>query len=165
MLPFLIGLAVLGAAWYLRAGDATARSRGTPARTTAELMRASARAKVRATFLIGPTLGYAILVAAAVGTALYARGRFGGGVGSGATTRWTAFAFAYVTLAGPRALAPRRQFVRLLSALARGCRATAYTGLVTGVLAVAAVAAACVVPPTGGRSRPRTRPPAGSPVN
>ena len=40
----------------------------------------------------------------------------------------TAVAFAYVTLSGPGMMAPRRQIVRLLSAVALDRRATVLTG-------------------------------------
>ena len=68
-------------------------------------------------------------------------------IGSAVTTKGTAFAFAYTLLAGPRVMAPRRQLVRLLSAVARSRRATALAGLVIAVLAAGAVFAGWPAPP------------------
>lgn len=148
VLPFLVSLGVLAAAWHLRAGDAAARGRTVPARTTADLLRTPVWAKARATALIVPALAYAGLVATLAGTAVFARGRLGDGAGSGAAGESAAFAFAYVTLAAPGGLAPRRQLVRLLSAVAADRRRAAYTGLALGVLAAAAVYAAWRLPPS-----------------
>jgi predicted Ser/Thr protein kinase len=148
VLPFLAGLGALAAAWHLRAGDAAARSRTAPARTTADLLRTPIRAKARATVLAGPALAYAGLAATLAGTAVFARGRLGNAAGPAAITKGAAFAFAYVTLAAPGALAPRRQLVRLLSAVAADRRRAAYAGLALGVLAAAAVYAAWWLPPS-----------------
>ncbi len=148
LLPVVAGVTVVAAAWYLRAGDAAVRGRRLPLQTTGDLMRAPGRAKARATALLVPTLAYAALTATAVGTALYVRGQLDGSIGSGAVTKWTAFVFAYTTLAGPRVMAPRRQLVRVLSALARGRGAAAGVGLAVAALAAVAVLAAWAVPPS-----------------
>lgn len=148
VLPFLAGMGVIATGWYLRAGDVAARNRDAPARTTGDLLVTSGRAKARSTVMLVPVLAYAGLAATAVGTALAVRGRFGGPVGPGTITKCTAIAFAYVMLAGPRALAPRRQLVRLLSAVARDRRAATGAGLVIGVLAAAAVYAAWATSPS-----------------
>jgi hypothetical protein len=146
VLPFLAGMGTLAAAWYLRAGDAAARGRTVPARTAGDLLRAPARAKVRATALVPPTLAYAVLAASLIGGALFVRGRLEPGAGSGPIAKGAAFAFAYVTLAGPGALGPRRQLVRLLSAAAGDRRRAAYASLAFGVLVAAAVYAAWSLP-------------------
>jgi len=148
VLPFVACAGVVGAGWYLRAGDVAARNRDAPARTTGDLLFPPARAKARSTLMLVPVLLYAGLVAGAAGTALAVRGNVGGTIGSGVITKGTAFAFAYVTLAGPWTLAPRRQLVRLLSAVARSRRATTGAGLVIGVLTLAAVFAVWAVPPS-----------------
>lgn len=148
LLPFLAVVSMIVTGWYLRAGDITVRDREVPARTTGELLRTSAGAKIRSTAVLVPALAYAGLVALVVGAALAVRERFDGTTGSGAISKGAAFAFAYVMLAGPRAPAPRRQFVRLVSAMARGRRATAGTGLAIALLAVVAVYAAWALPPS-----------------
>jgi hypothetical protein len=148
MLPVVACPGAVFAGWYLRAGDTAARGRDTPARTAGDLLVPPGRAKARSTLALVPILLYAGLVAAAVGTVLAVWGRLGGDIGSGTITKATAFVFAYVTLAGPRALAPRRQLVRLLSAAARSRRTTTGIGLVLGVLTLAAVFAVWATPPS-----------------
>jgi hypothetical protein len=148
VLPFLACAGVVAAGWYLRAGDSAVRNRRVPVRTAGELVRAPTRAgRIRSTAMLVPAVAYAGLVATAVGTALFARGKLDDTVGSGAVTKWTAVVFAYTILAGPRVMAPRRQLVRLLSAVARDRRATAHAGLLITGLAVAAAVAGWAVPP------------------
>ncbi|MDN3358856.1 serine/threonine-protein kinase [Actinomadura sp. DC4] len=152
VLPVAAVAGVVVAGWYLRAGDSALRGRRVPIETAADLTLAPARApagdRLRAAAVLLPTLAYAGLIAAMVGTALHVRGRLGGTIGSGATTKWTAFAFAYTLLAGPRVMAPRRQLVRLLSGVARTRWATAVAGVAVAGLAAGAVFAGWSSPPS-----------------
>jgi hypothetical protein len=148
VLPFLASAGVVAVAWYLRAGDVAVRNRRVPVQTAGELVLAPTRAgRFRSTAALLPAVAYAGLVSTTVGTALFVRGRLEDSAGSGAITKWTAVAFAYMILAGPRVMAPRRQLVRLLSALARDRRATGSAGLAIAVVAVAAGVAGWALPP------------------
>jgi hypothetical protein len=148
VLPFLASAGVVAAGWYLRAGDSAVRNRRVPVRTAGELVLApTAAGRIRSTAMLVPVMTYAGLAATAVGTSLFVRGKLEGTVASGAITKWTAVVFAYMILAGPRVMAPRRQLVRLLSALARDRRATGRAGLVIAGLAVGAAVAGWALPP------------------
>jgi hypothetical protein len=148
VLPFLACAGVVAAGWYLRAGDSAIRSRRVPVRTAGELVLASTGAgRIRSTAMLVPAVAYAGLAATVVGTSLFVRGNLEGIVGSGAVTKGTAVVFGYMILAGPRVMAPRRQLVRLLSALARDRRATGGAGLVIAGLAVGAAVAGWALPP------------------
>jgi hypothetical protein len=150
VLPVLAGAGTLALAWYLRAGDAAVRRRRVPVRTAADLVLAPARAggaRVRAGLALPFVLLYAGLSAAVVAALLVVWGWHGGPTAPETTARPVAFAFAYVVLAGPRMMAPRRQLVRLLSALAPGRRAVTETGLVLAVLTVMVAAGAWELAP------------------
>jgi hypothetical protein len=148
VLPFLASVGVVAAAWYLRAGDVAVRGRRVPVQTAGDLVLAPTRAgRVHSTAVLLPAVAYAGLVSTTVGTALFVRGRLEHSAGSGVVTKWTAVAFAYMILAGPRVMAPRRQLVRLLSALARDRRSARRAGLAIAGLAVATVVAGWAVPP------------------
>jgi hypothetical protein len=145
-LPFAGAAGVVVAGWYLRAGDSAVRKRRVPVQTARDLLLAPARARrdrIRSTVVLVPAVAYAGLAATAVGVALFAGGKLGGGtIGPGVTAKGTAFAFAYTVLAGPRVMAPRRQLVRLLSGVARSRRAAAFAGVaIAGLTAGAAFAA------------------------
>ena len=148
VLPFLGCAGVVAAGWYLRAGDSAIRGRRVPVRTAGELVLASTSAgRIRSTAMLVPAVAYAGLAATVVGTSLFVRGNLEGTAGSGAVTKWTAVVFGYMILAAPRVMAPRRQLVRLLSALARDRRATGRAGLVIAGLAVGAAVAGWGLPP------------------
>jgi len=150
VLPVLAGAGVVAAGWYLRAGDSAVRNRRVPVATTGDLVLAPVRAvrdQIRSTVVLAPALAYAGLVAAGVGVVLFALGGLGGTLGSGATTKGTAFAFAYMVLAAPHVMAPRRQLVRLLSGVAQSRRATALAGVAIAGLAAVAVYAGWVSAP------------------
>jgi eukaryotic-like serine/threonine-protein kinase len=159
LLPLLGGAGTVLAAWYLRVGDVAVRERRVEVRRAGDLVFAPVRTRAgrfRAGLVALPAAAYAGLVAGAAGLALFAAVRQGGTLGPGTITKGAAFAFGYATLAGPGMMAPRRQLVRLLSAVAPDRRATARAALVLTGLTAAAVLAARVRPPSwwpSGQSR------------
>jgi hypothetical protein len=156
VLPLAAGAGTVAAAWYLRAGDVAIRKRRVPVQQAGDLLLAPSRARtgrVRATFVLVPATVYAGMFAAAAGTALFAAGAHNAVIGPGEVTKGTAFVFGYLTLAAPRAMAPRRQLVRVLSALARGRRAAGGAALVIAGLTAAAAFVAWALPPSWWPSR------------
>jgi serine/threonine protein kinase len=140
-LPLLGGFVAVLAAWYLRAGDAAVRSRRVPVRDAPDL-------------LLGPLRWPGSMARSAVQTALslvYA-GLAGGVVvaivlvlaesNTRSISNETVVSLgvgvaAYVILAGPGLMGPRRQAVRLLSAAAQDRRTVSIIGL--GASAAAAL--------------------------
>jgi hypothetical protein len=142
LLPILGVAMAIAVTWYLRAGDSAVRSRRFTVRGAGDLVVAPARAPgslaVSATMLV-PALVYAGIVAGLLGAALLAESIFGRDLAPETVTELVAFAFGYVVLAGPGLRAPRRQLVRLLSAVAQDRRSTTLVGaaIVFGLVLVA----------------------------
>ncbi|WP_433182300.1 protein kinase domain-containing protein [Actinoallomurus sp. CA-150999] len=141
----VVGLpVVVAAAWYLRAGDSAVRSRRVPVRGAEDLVLVPFRVPGslgRSTGALIPALLYSALAAAVTGLALLVWTATHDEQWPDAVTRWGAAAFAWVILAGPGVMAPRRQLVRLLSAVAQGRRhATAVGFFLAGVASLAGAA-------------------------
>ncbi|MCO6007524.1 serine/threonine protein kinase [Actinoallomurus purpureus] len=135
---------VVAAVWYLRAGDSAVRSRRVPVRGAEDLALAPFRVSGSLGWSTGalvPALLYSALAATGTGLALLVWSAAHAEEWPDAVTRWSAVAFALVTLAGPGIMAPRRQLVRLLSAVAQDRRHAASVGLfLAGVASLAAAA-------------------------
>ena len=147
VLPVLgVVMAVL-TAWYLRAGDSAVRSGRFTVRGAGDVIFAPVRAPggvVVSTVVLVPVLVYAGIVAGLVATGLSAESVLARDLPSETITSLTALAFGYVMLAGPWLKAPRRQLVRLLSAVAPDRRATALVGAAIVFALVLAVREALV---------------------
>ncbi len=131
VLPLTGVVMVVLAAWYLRAGDSAVRSGRFTVRGAGDLIVAPARAPgsvAVSTIMLVPVLTYAGIAAGLAGAALSAESILARDLASETITSLTALVFGYVMLAGPGLKAPRRQLVRLLSAVAPDRRATALTG-------------------------------------
>jgi hypothetical protein len=151
VLPLAAGVGTVAATWYLRAGDVAVRKRRVPVQRAGDLLLAPSRAKsgrIRATLVLLPAAVYAGLFATAAGVALFAAGRHSATIGPEVITKGTAFVFGSMTLAGPRVMAPRRQLVRVLSALARDRRSAWGATLVIAGLTAAAALTAWALPPS-----------------
>ncbi|GAB3984839.1 hypothetical protein GCM10029978_095700 [Actinoallomurus acanthiterrae] len=140
----VVGLPVVAAVWYLRAGDSAVRSRRVPVRGAEDLVLVPFRVPGslgRSTSALIPALLYAALAAAVTGLALLVWTATHGEQWPDAVIRWGAAAFAWVILAGPGVMAPRRQLVRLLSAVAQSRRhATAVGFFLAGAASLAMAA-------------------------
>ncbi|MCO5991951.1 serine/threonine-protein kinase [Actinoallomurus rhizosphaericola] len=147
----IVGLPVVVAAvWYLRAGDSAVRSRRVPVRGAQDLVLAPFRlpgSLGRSTAALVPALLYAAVAAAVTGAALIAWTAWHDVDWPDAVIRWSAAVFAAVTLAGPGVMGPRRQAVRLLSALARSRAQAASVGLCLAGITALAVAAGWLLRP------------------
>jgi hypothetical protein len=136
--PLLGAAGVLAAAGYLRAGDFAVRSRRFQVRGLRDLLIAPVRTAGGLTWsalLFVPCVLYAAVAAALLGGAAFLAG---GRDAPGSVAEMSVIAFGYVTLAGPGVMAPRRQTVRLLSALARGRTTTALAGVALALVAAVA---------------------------
>jgi hypothetical protein len=147
----IVGLPIVVAAvWYLRAGDSAVRSRKVPVRGAQDLVLAPFRvpgALGRSTAALVPALLYAIVAAAVTGLALLAWTAWHDEHWPDAVVRWSAAVFAAVTLAGPGVMGPRRQSVRLLSALAQSRAQAASVGLCLAGITALVVAAGWLLRP------------------
>jgi predicted Ser/Thr protein kinase len=147
----VVGLPVVVAAvWYLRAGDSAVRSRRVPVRGAEDLALVPFRVPgtlSRSAGALVPALLYAAVAAAVTGLALLVWAAAGETRWPDAVLRWSAVAFAWVMLAGPGVLAPRRQVVRLLSAVAQSRRHATSVGLCLAGVTSLAVAAGWLVRP------------------
>ncbi|MEV5754075.1 serine/threonine-protein kinase [Actinoallomurus sp. NPDC052308] len=147
----VVGLPVVVAgAWYLRAGDSAVRSRRTPVRGAEDLALAPLRVPEslsRSTGALVPALLYAGVAAAVTALALLVWSATHSLSWPDAVARWSAAVFACVTLAGPGVMAPRRQLVRLLSAVAQRPRQAASVGLCLAGITSLAVAAGWLARP------------------
>jgi hypothetical protein len=156
VLPLAAGVGTVAAGWYLRAGDVAVRKRRVPVQRAGDLLLAPSRAKtgrIRATLVLLPAAVYAGLFATAAGVALFTAGRHSATIGPDVITKGTAFVFGAMTLAGPRVMAPRRQLVRVLSALARDRRSAWGATLVIAGLTAASAFTAWALPPSWWPSR------------
>jgi hypothetical protein len=141
---------VVAAVWYLRAGDSAIRSRRVPVRGAEDLALVPFRVPGslgRSTWALIPALLYSVLAAALTGLALLVWTATQHQAWPDAVTRWSAAAFAWVTLAGPGVMAPRRQLVRLLSAVAQSRQHAASVGVFLAGAASLAVAAGWLLRP------------------
>jgi serine/threonine protein kinase len=128
-LPAVAGTLVVATVWFLRAGDLAVRSRRVPVRGVQDLLIAPLRlpGSMAGSFVrTGFSLLYAGVVASLVMSGLEALTNPPDDVtvASAAVGAW-----AYVILAGPLMMGPRRQLVRVLSAAARDRRTVMITGL------------------------------------
>jgi hypothetical protein len=147
MYPILGPGGAVAAACYLRAADSAVRSRRQAVRGLGDLLAVPVRApgSLAASVLVAvPCLLYAAVAAAVVTGMLLIPALH---VSPDTVTLASEFVFGYVTLAGPGVRGPRRQTVRLLSAIARGRGATALTAVVLIPLAATAVRTAWVTGP------------------
>lgn len=138
-MPVAGAIALVIAAWYLRAGDAAMRRGRVPIRGARDLVLLPARVPGsfgRANGAMVLCLLYAGAVSATVGGAMLIAKSRSVDIPAAELCQVTAAVFGYVTLAGPGMIAPRRQLVRLISALAPDRRATAIGGLGLACLAV-----------------------------
>ncbi|GAA0329666.1 protein kinase [Actinoallomurus spadix] len=150
---------VVVAAWYLRAGDSAVRSRRVPVRGVQDLILVPfrvPRALGRSTGALVPALLYAAVAAGVTALALLLWTVSRAVYWPDAVIRWSAAAFAWVTLAGPGVMGPRRQSVRLLSAAAQSRLRTASVGLcLAGITALVGAAGLLLRPrwwPIGDRA-------------
>ncbi|MFL6054071.1 MAG: hypothetical protein ACJ72W_14310, partial [Actinoallomurus sp.] len=141
---------VVAAVWYLRAGDSAVRSRRVPVRGAEDLALVPFRVPGslnRSTWALFPALLYSVLAAAVTGLALLVWTATRHQVWPDAVTRWSAAVFAWVTLAGPGVMGPRRQLVRLFSAAAQSRQHAASVGVSLAGVASLAVAAGWLLRP------------------
>lgn len=148
VLPFFGLLLALAGASYLRGGDLHARRR------RCGLLRLLAGPLARPLDLVRGTLGtlvtlpYAAVFAVAVPLLVMLGAAANIEVEPLVAAAWGVGAAAYVLLAAPGVTGPRRQLVRVYTALAADPRRIAVAGIVLCGLALAAVAGAIVVSPS-----------------
>jgi hypothetical protein len=135
-IPGFFGLWVCGAAWYLRAGDAALHTLPPPGRDWRAFAMAPLRRPgtlVMSAFTTGFTLVGAMIAGAVVSGILDAPGStLGGHVASS----WGVAAAAYLMLAGPKVMAPRRHLVRLVWAATPRWETTRTVAIVAAALAL-----------------------------
>ena len=148
VLPFFGVLLALAGASYLRAGDLHARRR------RSGLLRLLAGPLAAPLDLIRGTLGtlvtvpYAAVFAVAVPLLVVLGAAANVEVEPLVAAAWGAGVAAYVLLAAPGVLGPRRQLIRIFTALGADPRRIAVAGFLLCGLALAAVAGAIVLPPS-----------------
>lgn len=149
VLPFFGLLLALAGASYLRAGDLHARRH-----RRSGLLRLVAGPLTEPLDLVRGAVGTLVTVpyAAAVAVALPLLVMFGAAVDIEVeplvAAAWGVGAAAYVLLAAPGVAGPRRQLVRVYTALAAEPRWIAVAATLLCVLALGAVAGAIVLPPS-----------------
>jgi eukaryotic-like serine/threonine-protein kinase len=149
VLPFFGLILALAGASYLRAGDLHARRR-----RRAGLLRLLAGPLTEPLDLVRGTVGTLLTVpyAAALAVAVPLLVMLGAAahveVEPLVAAAWGTGVAAYVLLAAPGVTGPRRQLVRVFTALAGEPRWIAVAGTVLCVLALGAVAGAIVLPPS-----------------
>lgn len=149
VLPFFGLILALAGASYLRAGDLHARRRrrsgllrllAGPLAEPLDLVRGTAGTLV--------TIPYAAVLAVAVPLLVMLGAAANIEVAPLVAAAWGAGAAAYVLLAAPGITGPRRQLVRVYTALAGEPRWLAVAGTLLCGLALGAVAGAIVLPPS-----------------
>jgi eukaryotic-like serine/threonine-protein kinase len=149
ILPFFGLLLALAGASYLRAGDLHARRRrrsgllrllAGPLTEPLDLVRGAAGTLVTVPYAAVPAVAVPLLVMLGAGVNLEVQPLLAAAWGVGAA--------AYVLLAGPGVTGPRRQLVRVFTALAGEPRWIAVAGTLLCVLAIGAVAGAIVLSPS-----------------
>lgn len=148
VLPFFGLVLALATASYLRAGDLHTRRHGGgllrllagPLTVPLDLLRGALGTVV--------TLPYAAVLAVAVPLLIMLGSAVNVEVEPVVGAAWGAGAAAYVLLAAPGIAAPRRQLIRVFTALAGEPRRIAVAGVVLCALALAAVAGAIVLRPS-----------------
>jgi hypothetical protein len=132
-LPVLGGFVAVLAAWYLRSGDAAVRSRRVPVRDAQDLLLGPLRwpgSMARSAVQTALSLLYAAAAGGLVVLVLLVLAESGAKSVSDQTVASLGLAIgAYVIMAGPGMMGPRRQLVRLLSATAQDRRTMSAVGL------------------------------------
>ncbi|MGI8331112.1 protein kinase domain-containing protein [Actinomadura scrupuli] len=132
-LPVLGGFVAVLAAWYLRSGDAAVRSRRVPVRGANDLLLGPLRwpgSMARSAVQTALSLLYAAVAGGLVMLVLLVLAESGAeSVSDETVASFGLAAWAYVIMAGPGMMGPRRQLVRLLSATAQDRRTMTAVGL------------------------------------